>query len=97
MIPVNIHGLLAERTRSRVRVNWLSKETGNGSAINFWRKDGIVSVHARGASGEPGVSVRRVKTAEMLDLTLVSGSSYESTHDSGIDLSRSVFLRLVNG
>src|ERR1700757_2695950 len=34
VIPVNIHGLLAKRTRSRVRVHGLAEETGNCSAID---------------------------------------------------------------
>ena len=61
VIPVNIHGLLAKRTRSRVRVHRLTEETGNSSAIDFGWQDGVLTIRAGGAGGEPRVSVRHVK------------------------------------
>ena len=61
VIPVNIHGLLAKRTRSRVRVHRLTEETGNSSAIDFGWQDGVLTIRAGEAGGEPRVSVRHVQ------------------------------------
>ena len=68
VIPVNIHGLLAERTRSRGRVHGLAEETGNGSAIDFRWQDGILTISAGRASSEPRISVRSVKTIHVCRL-----------------------------
>ena len=46
VIAKQIHFLLAKRTRGRRREHGLTEETGNGSAKDFGRKDGVFAIHA---------------------------------------------------
>ena len=44
VIAKQIHFLLAKRTRGRRREHGLTEETGNGSAEDFGRQDGVFAI-----------------------------------------------------